>query len=323
MSNIQRRSERPFGIHIPDNGAPVPFRILVSTRWLWAAVATGVAALITLCLIPRQLRFPTLLGGSMMGVGILSTAILQSRRLVVERIELPVPRMPAAFDGFNIVQISDLHLGRPFAVKNLRRAVQWVQQESPDLLVFTGDFVHYTHAIPLLRTELRRVKARHGMYAVLGNHDYWTSVTALEEVLNEYGIVLLRNERRCICESGAALWLVGIDSVWEARHDLQAALGDLPDVPAIVLAHEPDIADEVASYGVAVQLSGHTHAGHIALPGLGPFFLPRHGFRYFRGLHHVGQMWLYVSRGLGGIPLRLGCPPEVTSIILRPAPVAC
>ncbi len=314
MSNIQNLTpERRFGMRIPDNGAPVPFRVLVSTRWLWATSTISVTALIALCMIPRHLRFPTLLGGGTMGMGILSTAILQSRRLTIEQIELPVPGLPAAFDGFNIAQISDLHMGRPFAVKNLRRAVKWVQQQSPDLLVFTGDFAHYTHAIPLLRTELRGIKARHGTYAVLGNHDYWTSVTALEQVLTECGIDLLRNERRCICVSGAALWLAGIDSVWEARHDLQATLGDLPsDAPAIVLAHEPDIADEVASYDVAVQLSGHTHAGHIAFPGLGPFFLPRHGFRYVRGLHRVGSMWLYVSRGLSGIPLRLGCPPEVT-----------
>jgi uncharacterized protein len=322
MSNMQNSTaERRFGIRAPDNGAPVPFRVLISTRWLWATSITGMAALATLCMIPRHLRFPTLLGSSTMGMGVLGAAILQSRRLTVERIELPVLGLSVAFDGFNIVQISDLHMGRPFAVRNLRRAVDWVQHQNPDLLVFTGDFAHYTNAIPLLHTELRGIRARHGVYAVLGNHDYWTSVTALEQALTECGIDLLRNERRCIYVDGASLWLAGIDSVWEARHELQAALDDLPsDAPAIVLAHEPDIADEVASYGIAVQLSGHTHAGHIMLPGLGPLVLPRHGFRYIRGLHRVGPMWLYVSRGLSGIPLRLGCSPEVTSITLRAVP---
>jgi hypothetical protein len=79
----------------------------------------------------------------------------------------------------------------------------------------------------------------------------------------------------------------------------------------------PFAADEIAPYGAALQLSGHTHAGHFALPWLGPAFLPRHGFNYFRGLLRVGSMWVYVSRGFGGFPLRLGCPPEATLFTLR------
>jgi uncharacterized protein len=169
-----------------------------------------------------------------------------------------------------------------------------------------------------LRDHLRGIHAPYGVFAILGNHDYWTDVGLIERILREYGIDLLRNERRWFEIGDATLCLVGVDCVWENLHDLERALGDLPaNATTIVLAHEPDIADEVAVSGAVLQLSGHTHAGHFTLPWLGPAFLPRHGFRYYRGLQQIGNMWLYVSRGLGGYPLRLGCPPEVTEFTLR------
>jgi predicted MPP superfamily phosphohydrolase len=116
------------------------------------------------------------------------------------------------------------------------------------------------------------------------------------------------------------LSIVGIDCVWEAQHNVEQAFNDHSlALATIVLAHEPDIADEVARYNPLLQLSGHTHGGHFALPILGPAFLPRHGFRYFRGIQRVGDMWLYVSRGVGGFPLRLGSTPEVTIFTLHSA----
>ena len=106
--------------------------------------------------------------------------------------------------------------------------------------------------------------------------------------------------------------------MWDGAPDLERALADTPaDAPIILLAHSPDFADIAARSHVALQLAGHSHGGHIRLPWLGPLLLPRHGVRHDRGLHRLGEMWLYVSHGLGGWPLRLGCRAEVTLLTLR------
>ncbi len=313
-------SDRRFGIRPPSNGELAPFRVLISTRWLWACLLAGLAVLTIVRQAPRRLQMLTLLGGVASGLLAAFATISQTRRLMSEHIELPIEELPAAFDGFRIVHISDIHAGRRFAVKHLRHALTWARQQNPDMFVFTGDFAHYPRTISTVHDELQGIDAPYGVYAVFGNHDYWVGDMTLERVLTNCGIDVLRNERRCVRKDDAELWVAGIDSVWEARHDLEAALGGLPeDATVLVLAHEPDIANEVAARGAAVQLSGHTHAGHISFPGLGPLFLPRHGFQYFRGLHRIQSLWLYVSRGLSGIPIRFGCPPEVTYIVLRTA----
>ncbi|HEX6290756.1 MAG TPA: metallophosphoesterase [Herpetosiphonaceae bacterium] len=313
--------EPRFGWRIPTDGKPASFRVLINLRWLWAACLAALGLLAALSRIPRGRRLPLLLaGGVIPGAAALIVAVAQARQLIFERITVPVAGLPPALDGFTIVQLSDFHLGAAFTVANLRRAVAWTRQRQADLVVLTGDFVNDSHDVPLLHECLQGIEARYGVYAILGNHDYWTNSGAVERALTDHGIELLRNERRRIDIGGASLYLVGVDCVWEDQHDLELALSRIPvDATVVVLAHEPDIADEIAPYGPALQLSGHTHAGHFAVPLLGPLFLPRHGFRYFRGLQRVGPMWLYVSRGLGGLPFRLGCPPEATELTLRAA----
>jgi predicted MPP superfamily phosphohydrolase len=233
---------------------------------------------------------------------------------------LDIPDLPRELDGLKIGQISDIHLGWMFTSSNLQRAIDWLNKLQPDLLALTGDFIGHDLDIDMLRTQLAGITAPAGVYAVLGNHDYWTDVAAIEQLFKEQGIVLLRNEQRTIVVNGVPLSIVGVDCVWEAQHNVEQAFNErLPELATIVLAHEPDIADEIVRYKPLLQLSGHTHGGHFALPLLGPAFLPRHGFRYFRGLQRVGGMWLYVSRGVGGFPLRLGCPPEAAVFTLRRA----
>jgi predicted MPP superfamily phosphohydrolase len=313
--------EPRFGWQVPQDGSPAPFRVLVSVRWLWAGLTALVLFGATLVRAPRRRRLPLVLGAGLAGLATLVTAIVQAERLAFEHVTVPIADLPPALDGFTIIQLSDFHLGAPFTVANLQRAVAWTRRQQPDLVALTGDFVNYTDDVPLLRECLQGISARHGVYAILGNHDYWTDIAVVEQAFARHGIEVLRNEQRRIEVGNSRLYLVGVDCVWERQHDLDLALGSIPaDATVVVLAHEPDIADEIARYGAALQLSGHTHAGHIALPGLGPLFLPRHGFRYFQGLQRIGRMWLYVSRGLGGAPVRLGCPPEATVLTLRAAP---
>lgn len=312
----KQRSPR-FGFRVPAAGMPVPFRVLVSTRWLASGTVLALILLVTLVRTPQR-RLPVLKSLVIMGLTAIIAAVAEARRLRFELVTVPIPDLPAGLDGLKVVQLTDLHLGSLFSVRKLRAARAWVARVQPDIVALTGDFVGDAKHIVLLHEGLRGISARYGVYAVLGNHDYWTNIPAIEQVLEEHGVVLLRNERRLIDAEGTPLQLVGVDCVWEQLHDVSVAMRDhAPGTTIIVLVHEPDAADEIAPYGAVLQLSGHTHAGHFTLPWLGPAFLPRHGFNYFRGLLQVGSMWVYVSRGLGGFPLRLGSPPEATLFILR------
>jgi hypothetical protein len=166
-------SERLFGICLPEPGQPAPFRVLISIRWIWAGFASTVAALGLALLLPPQRRLSALFSGaSVAGLSLLGIALAQARRLTIEHVELPVHELAPTFDGLTIVQISDIHLGHLFTLNNLRKAIAWTKRQSPDLILFTGDFAYHTDTIPVLRAELRGLQARYGVYAVLGNHDY-------------------------------------------------------------------------------------------------------------------------------------------------------
>lgn len=316
----ERWREPRFGVCPPADGSLAPFRVLVSLRWLLAGLLSSGLGLATFLAAPRRWRLGVAGAFGMLGMSGLASALLGARRARIERMTLPIDDLPPALDGVRIVQISDLHLGWPFTMANARRAVAWTQQQPPQLIALTGDFVAFARCIDQVGPALQGLRATHGVVAVFGNHDYWVDTERIATQLADLGVTVLRNESRRIAINGAALRLIGVDCVWEARHDIMRAMAERqPDEVAIVLAHEPDIADKVAALGAHVQLSGHTHAGHFALPVLGPAFLPRHGFRYYRGLQRVGRMWLYVSRGIGGYPLRLGCPPEITELTLQRA----
>jgi predicted MPP superfamily phosphohydrolase len=221
-------------------------------------------------------------------------------------------------DGLRIGQITDTHLGFRYAGANLAWAVEQMRRAAPDLLAITGDLVHFSRQIPQLPVLLRGLNAPLGCYAVPGNHDYWEGVNDIRDAIGILGIPMLLNEHRRLHWNGAELWLAGIDDYWDGAADIDKALQGVPTGAfTIMLAHEPDTADEVARRGVALQLSGHTHGGHLRLPWLGPFTRPRYGVRYVMGEYQIGAMKLYVSRGLGGAPLRLLCRPEATIFTLR------
>jgi hypothetical protein len=191
-----------------------------------------------------------------------------------------------------------------------------MMREQPELILITGDFVSYDHAIPLLPDLFRSLKATLGVFAVPGNHDYWEGVRAIRAALEPLGVRFLINAGACLARNGSDFYLAGIDDEWEGEADMQRALNERNDLFSILLAHAPDVADEAAHYSVDLQISGHTHGGHLRLPWIGPFALPFYGTRYPIGHLQVGSTQVYVSRGLGGFPLRLNCPPEATIVTL-------
>lgn len=283
--------------------------------WLGAGALGGALGLLAL----RRWGGAALLGAGAAGLlGGLYATLVEPGRPRLERVTLHLPGLPPALDGLRIGQISDTHLGVPWSERNLAWAVAQMRREQPDLLALTGDFVTLHTALERVGPLLAGLSAPLGVYAVPGNHDYWEGLDDLRGQLDRAGIALLLNEHRRLSWSGAELWLVGLDDIWEGQGDLEAALRGVPaGAFTLLLAHAPDAADEAARRGVALQLSGHTHGGHLRLPLIGPFARPIYGLNYVIGRYQVGPTALYVSRGLGGMPLRLGCPPEAALLTLR------
>jgi predicted MPP superfamily phosphohydrolase len=167
---------------------------------------------------------------------------------------------------------------------------------------------------------LAKMNATEGLWAVMGNHDYYTDPRRVTHALELQGIAVLANRSVAISRQGARFWLGGVNDVLSHTADLeQTLLGVADNEATVLLAHEPDYADVVAQYPVDLQISGHSHGGQVRLPLLPPLFLPEMAEKYFLGLYQIGPLTLYTNAGLGTVtvPVRLNCPPEITLLTLR------
>lgn len=247
----------------------------------------------------------------------------RSRRLVVEEIELSIRGLGAAFDGYRIALLTDLHASPLVPRWWLDGAVQKTLALRPDLIALGGDYVDDDAAyIPSLREILRPLRAPDGVVAVLGNHDHYVDAAAVRAALAAAGVRELRNAATTITRGDSRLAIVGVGDLHCDVIDFEAALAGTPgDVPRLVLSHHPDVfAYWPAELRLDLMLAGHTHGGQAYLPLIGPPFVPsQFGFRYLAGHYRDGERQLYVSRGVGvsGVPFRWRCPPELTLVVLR------
>lgn len=254
-------------------------------------------------------------------------------QLSVVRKDIALRRWPARLEGFTIALLSDFHFDPYFSVHPIEACISIVNGLSPDLIVLTGDFV----SIPQFGNDkekaasaaepcadlLRQMQAKHGLWAVMGNHDYYTNPRVVTSALQARGITVLANQSSPIEQEGARFWLAGLNDVVSGTADMDETLHSVPESEAtILLAHEPDCADDVARYRVDLQLSGHSHGGQVRLPLVPPLFLPKLGRKYVWGLYQVGPLTLYTNAGIGTVvlPIRLNCPPEITVLTLRSSP---
>jgi predicted MPP superfamily phosphohydrolase len=266
----------------------------------------------------------SLIGTALLGTAIYATRI-EPKWLGVAYIQVKLPRLPKAFHDYRIAQISDIHMGGWMTRQRLMDAVSLINTIRPDMVAITGDFVE-RHADPVvadLIASLSTLKPIDGTVAVMGNHDYYFGLHALQRVLNETGIIELRNAVHTIQRGASRLHFAGVDDIAEHQDSLDAVLDQLPkDGAAVLLAHEPDFADISAATGrFDLQISGHTHGGQIRIPFLGAPLLPSYGRRYPNGRYQVGDMIQYTNRGLGMIRpyVRLNARPEITVFILETA----
>jgi predicted MPP superfamily phosphohydrolase len=256
------------------------------------------------------------------------TLFIEPRNLVARRINIRLKRLPEAFDGFRIAQISDLHFGPYLGRSGVARALRMAESFHPDLVALTGDFVSHpwgqsngaggANYVEPCADELARCQDA-PLVASLGNHDHWNDAGIVEMGLRKRGITVLRNAALPVERGKDRIWIAGIDDALVRAADLGLALRGVPTTEAtVLLAHEPDFADYAAQFPIDLQLSGHSHGGQVRLPGLGALVLPSLARKYPIGLNRVGSLQVYTNVGIGVInpPVRFHCPPEVTLLTL-------
>jgi uncharacterized protein len=246
---------------------------------------------------------------------------------------LPLRHCAAPLEGLRIVQISDIHIGQNLTRAQLERFVARVNALSPDLICITGDIADGPSAdLEECLPALAQLRAAHGVFAILGNHDHYAGPEWVEEALRQLTpFTVLREERTAIVVNGQRLHIIGLDDHgrdW-ARGMTRAAYLDTalaaipPDEPVLLLSHRPDIFPRAAAAGVALTLSGHTHGGQLGIPwfngrvrNLAEFIT-----RFDRGLFERNGSYLYVNCGLGvtGQRIRLSTPREITLIEIQTA----
>nr|HEX4315182.1 metallophosphoesterase [Kofleriaceae bacterium] len=259
--------------------------------------------------------------GASVGVGMIEA---RGEHEIVD-VEVTLAKLPAALDGFTIVQLSDLHVGMTIGRDFVERVVSRANALSPDLILLTGDLVDGPVAdLADDVAPLAQLHAPHGVFATTGNHEYYSGVDAWIAAIEKLGVRYLRNERVAIQRGGCAFDLAGVDDYSGDNYpghgeDLDKALAGRDASRALVLmAHQPRQVHHAVDHGVDLQLSGHTHGGQI-WPWHFIVKLQQGGF--LGGRYAVGDTQLYVTRGCGywGPPVRVLAPLEITRVILRAA----
>lgn len=241
--------------------------------------------------------------------------------LEVTRHEVFIDNLPKSFDGYRIAFLTDTHVAGFVRRDFYREIVAQTLRFDPDLILCGGDFVHWERHIPLMADVLfTELRARDGIYAVLGNHDYWANGDGVIAALTSRGVRIIHNRSLYLHRGEDRIALLGIEELYRGRPDINAAFALVePQVPRIGLSHHPDVIDLLAGRHLDLLLCGHTHGGQIRFPFFGSVVVPsRHEGLYASGFHRVEDVLLYVSRGIGAIPpLRILCKPEIATFVLR------
>jgi predicted MPP superfamily phosphohydrolase len=234
----------------------------------------------------------------------------------VTRHEIFIDDLPEAIDGYRIAFLTDTHVAAFVRRDFYREIIAQVRKFDPHLLLLGGDFVTWHRHIPLMAEVLiSELRARDGVFAILGNHDYWAGAQDVQKAMEEKGVRFLTN-----ASVKLPLQLIGIDEMYRGAPDVDKAFEEIdPHQPCIGISHHPDIIDLLGARRLDLLLCGHTHGGQIRFPFFGAVVVPsRHEGEYAAGFHRLRNVLMYVSRGIGSIPpLRILCRPEVATFVLR------
>lgn len=313
------------------------FSFLMITGALWGALWSMLYAvgLVGSVIAPETYGWVWSVGGTavLLAVGAIMAwgYSIGSRTLWVNRFDVPVAGLDTAFEGKTIAQISDIHLGQYMTAERIARYVDDINRLQPDIIMITGDITDGLHHAHETFPALGRLRARLGVFAILGNHDVATGADDVVAALRSHtDFTVLCDDAVTVTHEGASFELIGLmdrGHDWaRGHHECEVLAGLWASVdtsrPAVVLSHRPDLFGQAADLGAALVLSGHTHGGQFSLPmGRGRrASIARFMTRYPRGTYQVGQSWLHVNLGLGvtGQPVRVATPREITLITLRP-----
>lgn len=266
-------------------------------------------------------------------------ALIEPRLIELRHQPILIPRLPNGLDGLRILHISDLHIKDSHRGK-ARQLLRMSRQAKPDLVIITGDLIDDSSNIEYAARFISRLRAVHGVIAILGNHDHYhysftdtwgrrdegsakNDAVTLAETLREREVSMLINEPLRLKIHGEPLWLVGVDEYSEGYDKAQEIMAEIPPEEMLLyLAHKPDMVNDVTIRKPALAMAGHTHGGQIRLPGLGGI-IPHSKVvdrKNNSGLTTIGGLPVHISRGFGSsqwFPFRFLCRPEISLITLK------
>lgn len=251
--------------------------------------------------------------------------IFEPHNIQIEKISIEIENLPEEFEGTKIVHLTDFH-SKNFGERE-KRVLEILKNLNPDFVFITGDLIdHSTKDLNSCQEFWQELGNQHQgkVFGVLGNHEHWLGspdVVAIKKLLEKSGISILNNENRKIFQDNNYIYLLGVDDPDSEKDDLSKAIIDTEEnIPKILLAHSPDIIDNLRKEKVDLILTGHTHGGQVIIPFIKPFWIPtKNRGKYASGLFEVNDTLLYVNRGIGtaALPIRFNCPPEITVIELE------
>lgn len=251
----------------------------------------------------------------------------EPNQVEVRRVTIELPGWPKDHGPLRVALLSDVHAGAPFIDANkIESVVAAINREHPDLILLLGDYVIHgvvggqVMAPEAIAPLLKDLSAPLGVYAVLGNHDWWTDGEAIRKAISDVGITFLDERTLRFERPEGDFWLLGIGDLWEGEPNIGKTLAAVGDAaPVVAFTHNPDIFPEVPQR-VTVTFAGHTHGGQVDLPLLGRTVVPsRYGDRYAYGLIVEDAKHLFVTSGLGTsiLPVRFRVPPEIALVTIR------
>lgn len=274
----------------------------------------------------KFLKALAITGGVGMILGTYSVFI-ERQWVMINHYSIPIKNLPPNFENFTIAHLTDLHQGFLVSENYLRSIVSTTNNLNADLIVCTGDFVHKrneTKEIKAVWPILHHLKAKHGVFTVLGNHDNWADFDLSQKYLNRSPHENLQFRMIDIEKSGQRIWFSGAGDLWTDHMHFEYFLTETPETePLIMLAHNPDSADRYTPFPISLFMSGHTHGGQVRIPFIGSPIIPVKNKQYDHGLIPTadGKSQIFISKGIGWaiLPVRFNCYPEIAVLHLHNA----